>query len=311
MKKWIGIDVSKAVFDVAVDGESTCVRYAYTKAGMTRFVRSLKRIEVEGVVMEATGGYERELCKRLQKAGWPVAVVNPRRIRDYARAVGVMAKTDRLDAGIIARYAAAMRPAPNETLGETALLLKALSSRRRQLVAMRTMEKNRTEHVGDRTIGQSLHRILEVIEREIERLDRAIAAAIASDRERSDRAARLQTMPGVGACTANLLVTDLPELGIYNRRQIAALIGVAPMNRDSGTFRGKRMTGGGRHRLRTALYMPTLVAIQHNPVIRGHYQRLVGRGKPKMTAVVACMRKLVLILNTMMRKNEAWNPNFA
>jgi len=310
MKEMIGIDVSKKSFDVATSIDKEVAHYEYTKTDMSKLVRRLRCIEPERIVLEATGGYETALVCCLQEHGFPVVVVNPRRIRDFARALGVVAKTDKLDATIIARYAAMMKPDIQMPISRNSRLLKALTTRRRQLVDMQTREKNRKEHIFDKSIARSLEAVLRMVEKEIAKINKAIRAAIRSDELLSEKAAYLETVPGIGPTTAHVLVTELPELGQYNRRQIAALMGVAPINRDSGTFRGKRMTGGGRRQVRTRMYMPTLVAIQHNPVIRTFYQRLVSEGKPKMTAVVASMRKLIIIMNTMLKNNEAWNPRF-
>ncbi len=311
MKEIIGIDVSKRRFDVALLNSGKHRSYEYCKKEMNSFVRSLDTLQPERIVMEATGGYEKPLLKHLQKHELPVVVVNPRRIRDFARAMGVAAKTDRLDALVIARYAKSMKPKIQVPVSENSLLLKSLTARRRQLIAMRTQEKNRMEHSDEKLIAQSLHAVLRTLDREIKKLDSQIEEVIRRDRELSEKAQILETIPGIGLTTANALVTELPELGICNRRQIAALVGVAPMNRDSGMFRGKRMTGGGRHHVRTQLYMPTLVAIQYNPPIRKHYQHLLNEGKSKMSAVVACMRKLLLFMNSMLKNNQRWKPQIA
>ncbi len=311
MKEIIGIDVSKRRFDVALLNSGKHRSYEYCKKEMNSLVRSLDTLQPERIVMEATGGYEKPLLKHLQKHELPVVVVNPRRIRDFARAMGVAAKTDRLDALVIARYAKSMKPKIQVPVSENSLLLKSLTARRRQLIAMRTQEKNRMEHSDEKLIAQSLHAVLRTLDREIKKLDSQIEEVIRRDRELSEKAQILETIPGIGLTTANALVTELPELGICNRRQIAALVGVAPMNRDSGMFRGKRMTGGGRHHVRTQLYMPTLVAIQYNPPIRKHYQHLLNEGKSKMSAVVACMRKLLLFMNSMLKNNQRWKPQIA
>ncbi len=311
MKEIIGIDVSKRRFDVALLNSGKHRSYEYCKKEMNSFVCSLDTLQPERIVMEATGGYEKPLLKHLQKHELPVVVVNPRRIRDFARAMGVAAKTDRLDALVIARYAKSMKPKIQVPVSENSLLLKSLTARRRQLIVMRTQEKNRMEHSDEKLIAQSLHAVLRTLDREIKKLDSQIEEVIRRDRELSEKAQILETIPGIGLTTANALVTELPELGICNRRQIAALVGVAPMNRDSGMFRGKRMTGGGRHHVRTQLYMPTLVAIQYNPPIRKHYQHLLNEGKSKMSAVVACMRKLLLFMNSMLKNNQRWKPQIA
>lgn len=271
----------------------------------------LSKAKPKLVVLEATGGYEAMLAAELHLAGLPVAVVNPARIRAFARANGQLAKTDKLDAAVIALFAAKMQPPPQEQIDKNSRLMKALVARRGQLIRLWTAENNRKEHVFDKIIAQSLNRTLRNIEREIQKIEQKIQEQLANTPELKAKAEIVDSAPGIGQTTAAMLVTEVPELGRLNRRQIAMLIGVAPINRDSGTFRGKRMTGGGRRGVRTRLFMPTLVAIRHNPVIRRFYERLLANGKTKMTAIIACMRKLITILNTMVAKNQAWNPKLA
>ncbi len=236
--------------------------------------------------------------------------MNPRRIRDFARADGQLAKTDKLDAAVIAMFAAKMQPPTQEWIDHNSRLMKALVARRHQLIGVRTAENNRREHALEKVIAQSLDRILKTIEREIEKVEQRIREQLAGMPELQAKAQILDSTPGIGETTAAMLVTEVPELGRLNRRKIAMLIGVAPINRDSGTFRGKRMTGAGRRDVRSRLYMPTRAAIRHNKVICRFYQHLLSKGKTKMTAIIACMRKLITILNTMVAKKEAWNPNF-
>ena len=306
--RYAGIDVAKKTLDVCVLPDSAERQCANERRGWTSCSRWLGDPQDTLVVLEATGGYEAQAADALRAAGFAVAVVNPRRTRDFARACGRLAKTDRLDAQGIARYAQMLQPSPREAPDASHRRLRALVARRDQLLAMRTAETNRLEHAADRAIRTSLRQIVRALERQMARIEAQIRQTI--DEEPSLRQAKetLTSVPGVGETTASMLVSDVPELGRLNRRQIAALVGVAPWNRDSGTFRGKRMTGGGRVRVRTRLYMPTLVAIRHNPVIHAFYERLVQNGKAKMTAVVACMRKLLTILNTLVAKNEKWKP---
>jgi transposase len=222
-----------------------------------------------------------------------------------------MAKTDRLDARLLSRYGENLQPTPLERIEAHTLRMKALVARRHQLIEMRTAESNRCEHATDRVMAQSIKRILRCIDREIEKVEQQLRDQVAQSPRWQEKVERLQSVPGIGERTAIVLVTELPELGQLNRRKIAALVGVAPINRDSGTFRGKRMTGGGRRQLRARLYMPTLVAIRHNPAIRQFYNRLLNNGKTKMTAVIAAMRKLLTMINTMMKKNLSWKPKIA
>jgi len=239
-----------------------------TSKGIDHCVKLCHELSPELIVMEATGGYETHLASHLQAEGFAVAVVNPRRIRDFARALGKMAKTDKIDAQVIAKYAATLEPMPTKFIDSNSRKLKALVSRRKQLLEMHTAEANRKEHAFDNEVKQSIEAIVSAIEKQIENVDKEIDNAIKQVPELKQKAEFLQSIPGIGKITAQMIVTELPELGILNRRQIAALVGVAPMNRDSGIFRGKRMTGGGRRHVRARLFLPTLVATQHNPVIK-------------------------------------------
>ena len=308
METYIGIDVAKRFFDLHDLAEEKHQRFDNNRQGITACVKHLKKRRPALIVMENTGGYEMDLAVALHSFGLPVAVVNAKRIRDFARATGQLAKTDAIDAWIIAQYAAKLQPVPQGVWDEQTRTIKALVARRKQLVQMRTAEKNRLEHVGDQAIGRSIAAVIRTIERELAKVEQNLHDHITRTPELQQKTDQLKSVPGIGDTTAMMLVAEVPELGRLNRRQIAALIGVAPINRDSGTFRGKRMTGGGRRGVRTRLYMPTLVAIRFNPVIRDFYQRLVNTGKSKMTAVVACMRKLLTILNAMLAKNQSWRP---
>jgi transposase len=310
METYIGIDIAKHTFDLNCLPQQKIQQFENNKKGIRKAVKMITKLRPKLIVMEATGGYEALLAAELHAAKLPVAVVNPRRIRDFARANGQLAKTDKLDAAVIALFAARMQPPTQEQIDHNSRLMRAMVARRHQLIRMRTAENNRREHVLDRAIGQSLNRIIKTIEREIEQVEQSIREQLDGMPELKAKAHILDSAPGIGETTASMLVTELPELGRLNRRQIAMLIGVAPINRDSGTFRGKRMTGAGRRDVRSRLFMPTLVAIRHNPAIRRFYEHLLAKGKTKMTAIIACMRKLITILNTMVAKNEAWNPKF-
>ena len=311
MTTYIGIDVAKRFFDLYDTAAQKHAHFENTPAGIKTCMDQLAPRRPALIVLENTGGYETDLAVALQAAGLPVAVVNPRRIREFARATGQLAKTDRIDAQIIARYAAMLQPPPRGVWDAQTRAIKALVARRHQLVEMRTAEKNRREHAGDAAITKSIAAVIKAIERELEKVERQLHDLISRTPELQHKAETLKSVPGIADTTAMMLVAEVPELGQLNRRQIAALIGVAPINRDSGAYRGKRMTGGGRCDVRARLYMPTLVAIRFNPVIRKFYQRLVNGGKKKMTAVIAAMRKLLTILNVMIAKNEYWNPKCA
>jgi transposase len=309
--KVVGIDIAKYSFDLHLLPDGKTAHYANDAEGIRQCCRFLAGVRPERIVLEATGGYEGALTLELQTAELPVIVVNPRRVRDYARSQGRLAKTDRIDARVLAEFALSPRVQPRELPTVEAHQRLAWLARKRQLVEMHVAERNRLEHAGERTVLQSIRRLLTVIEKEITALDKKIAAAIAADPQLQRKAEILDSTPGIATATAATLVTELPELGRVNRQEIAALVGLAPMNRDSGQFRGRRTTGGGRVRVRTALYMPMLTVIRCNPVLRRFYQRLRENGKPKMTALVAAMRKLLTILNTMIKNNQLWNPKTA
>ena len=309
MKNCIGIDVAKQNFDLHSLRTGQDRRMKNSTDGIRKCVALCNKIRPELIVMEATGGYELALAATLQAEGFAVAVVNPRRIRDFARAAGQIAKTDKLDARIIAQFAATMEPMPTERINENTQKLKALVARRSQLVGLHTAESNLLEHADGKEIRRSIAAVLKVIEAQLKTIDRQITEHIDNTPQLRQRCEIFDSVPGIGPTTANMLVTELPELGRLNRRQIAALIGVAPIARDSGTFRGKRMTGGGRKKIRSRLFMPTLVAVRHNPILKAYYNKLLSRGKCKMVALVAVMRKLICILNTMAKKNQEWNPN--
>jgi transposase len=311
MANYIGIDVAKRTFDLHHLADGADHHFDYTPDEVRRCVEYLRDQQPLLIVMEATGGYERLLAAELQAASLPVAVVNPRRIRNFARATGQLAKTDKLDARLIARFAATLQPPAQAPDDARLVRLQALVTRRRQLVGMHTAESNRREHAEEALADRSIQTILQALERELAKIDRQIGRLIEESPELREKRERLDSVPGIGPDTASLLVAELPELGHCNRHQIAALVGVAPLNRDSGTFRGKRLTGGGRAGVRTALYLPTLAAIRFNPVIRTFYRRLLAAGKTKMTAVVAAMRKLVLLLNGLLARHESWRAQCA
>ena len=311
MENYIGIDVAKHSFDLCCLGQKNIQQFENDKKGIKKAAKMLSKGKPKLIILEATGGYETMLAAELHLAGLPVAVVNPARIRAFAKANGQLAKTDKLDASVIALFAAKMQPPAQEQIDKNSRKMKALVARRNQLIRLRTAESNRREHIFNKTIAHSLNRMLRTIDREIQKIEQKITEQLANTPELKAKAEILDSAPGIGQTTAAMLVTEVPELGRLNRRQIAMLVGVAPINRDSGTFRGKRMTGGGRRSVRTRLYMPTLAAIRHNPVIRLFYERLLAKGKTKMTAIIACMRKLITILNTMVAKNQEWNPKFS
>ncbi len=301
---FVGIDVSKAQLDMALRPEG---RFSASndEAGFAQILERLKAAPPTLVVLEATGGLEIPVTGILAAAGVPVVVVNPRQVRDFAKATGRLAKTDALDAQTLAHFAEVLRPALRPLPDEQTQALAALLARRRQLVEMLTAEKNRlsSAHTPVRT---SLRTHIAWLERALRHTDRDLAHAIRESpvwREKDDL---LQSVPGIGPVGTSTLLANLPELGTLTGKQIAALVGVAPLNRDSGTWRGKRTVWGGRAQVRAILYMSALTATRFNPVIRVFYQRLCAAGKAKKVALTACMRKLLIILNAMMKHRTRW-----
>ena len=307
----VGIDVSKAWLDVAIRPTGMIERHPNTSAGHAALVARLTTLasdeRPELVVVEATGGHERQVGNALTVAGWAVAVVNPRQVRDFARCLGRLAKTDRIDAPVLARYGEQIGPEPRPRPDAHTQEVQGLVARRRQLVEMLTMEKNRLHQAPPRT-QPSLRRHLEFLEPELAEVEQQLADEIAATPAWQEIATRLQTVKGIGPVTATLLILELPELGRLDRKQIAALVGVAPFNRDSGTMRGKRFCSGGRASVRTGLYMATRAAIRSNPPIRALYTRLIAAGKLDKVALVACIRRLLTILNVMIRSQSDWDP---
>jgi len=290
MDRYIGIDVSKAMLDIATlpDGESWTV--TNDDQGLAELLPRLGALAPTLVVLEATGGFELLAALTLAKAGLPVAVVNPRQVRDFARAMGRLAKTDALDAGLLATFAERVRPEPRPLPDEAALHLESLVTRRRQIVDMLTAEKNRLGFARD-PVKRDISQHIRWLEKRLADVNGDLQDAVTASPLYHAKAALLRTVPGVGQVTTLTLLATLPELGHLSRHQIAALVGVAPLNRDSGTRRGKRMVWGGRAPVRAALYMATLVGIKHNPVLRSFYDRLRAAGKPFTVAATACMRR--------------------
>lgn len=305
-KVYTGIDVSKVALDVAVYGKVGRHSFTNDEQGISQLVSWLKGLNPEIVVMEATGGLETPLVAALGVAGVPVAVVNPRQVRDFAKSIGRLAKTDALDAEVIAHFGAVAdlkpRPLPDAITRELAAVL----ARRRQVLDMLTAERNR--------LGTALSSVTERIrvhilwlEEDLDKLNNDLSHIIRESPAWREKDDLLRSVPGVGPVLSTTLLADLPELGTLNRRQIAALVGVAPFNRDSGMLRGRRTVWGGRTDVRSALYMGTLVATRYNPVIRRFYQHLCASGKMKKVALVACMRKFITILNAILRHHTPWS----
>ena len=301
---WVGVDVSKNFWDVAVHGRERVERFATDEEGAEQLIALLAKLDNPLVCLEATGGWEQPLVEALHAQRIPLSVVNPRKIRDFTRARGQLAKTDKLDALAIAHFAAMMKPEPDEKPSENQEKLQSLRARRRQVSQTLVQEKNRLATQRDRDARRSIQQAVDFYQEQLEALDEQLNQLMQKDSEFRRRASLLVSVPGVGATTAATLMAEMPELGRLNRREAARLAGLAPINRDSGTLRGKRMIGGGRPAVRQGLYMATLVATKHNPVIRQFYQRLLQKGKAKMTALTACMRKLLLMLNVILRENK-------
>ena len=304
---FVGIDVAKAYLDLAVRPAGGHARLSHDEAGIAQIVEQLQALRPMLVVLEATGGLEVPLAAALAAAGLPVAVVNPRQVRDFAKALGRLAKSDRLDAVVLARFAEAVQPTPRPLTDEEQQALQALLARRAQLVEMLTAERNRLTRALPK-VRPSLETHIDWLRAQLDTLDGDLQDMIQGNADWQARDDQLRSVPGVGPVLSTTLIADLPELGTLNRREIAALVGVAPFNCDSGRHTGQRHIWGGRAQVRAVLYMATLVAVRFNPVLRAFYHRLLDAGKPTKVALVACMRKLLTILNTMVKNRTAWQP---
>ncbi len=304
--RFVGIDVSKGRVDVHVRPDGTGFVCTTDPDGLADLASRLQPLRPKLVTMEASGGYEGVVAAALAEAGLPVAIVNPRQVRKFAGAIGRLAKTDAIDAGIIAHFADAIRPEPKPMPDALSLRLRELLARRRQLVVMINAEKQRLGKAADKLAQRSFKTILRSLQAERERIDRAIDKLIEDSPVFCAKQDLLKSVPGIGDVIARTLIVELPELGTVDRHQIAALAGVAPMNRDSGRYRGKRRIQGGRVAVRAPLYMACLVAIRRNPPLRRFYQRLRQAGKPARLALVAVMRKLLTTLNAILRDNATW-----
>lgn len=309
----VGIDVAKDALEVAFGPQAHTVSFSNDDDGHEALVTVLRERAVDLIVMEATGGYEAPCACALQAAGLAVAVVNPRQARDFAKAMGYLAKTDAIDARVLAALATVLSQRPDREKvirvlpGEEQRRLQAMVLRRRQLVQMLVAERNRLA-ISHRVARRSIEALIEAIRRQIVQVEGDLSAHLAA--HHAEFTELLQSTKGVGPNTSMVLIAELPELGQLSAREIAALVGLAPFNRDSGTLRGKRTIFGGRAQVRCALYMATLVATRHNRVIRAFYERLLAAGKPKKVAIVACMRKLLTILNAMVRTGKPFDETY-
>jgi transposase len=313
---YAGVDVSKERLDVCLrwsepeSHEEDVFFVTHDEAGIDTLISRLLEEHPVLVILEATGGFERAVVAALATEGLPVAVVNPRQVRDFARATGRLAKTDRIDARVLARFAEAIRPAPKPLPEEEIRALQGILARRRQLVGMLTAENNRLP-TASKPVAKRIATHIRWLEKELSRTDRDLEEAIKSSPTLGENEALLRSVPGVGPVLARTLLAQVPELGTLTHKRVAALVGVAPLNRDSGTLRGRRSIWGGRAEVRAALYMGALVAARRNPVVREFYERLLGAGKPKKVALVACMRKLLSIVNAVLKHRTPWrSPHY-
>jgi transposase len=306
-ESFVGIDISKNSFDVHILPENQSETYPYEPQAVKRFIEKLKALAPTIIVMEATGGYEISIAAQLADAALPVAVMNPRQIRDYAKALGILAKTDKIDAKVIARFAQDLRPAAREQLTAKELELKELVARREQLTDMRTAEKNRLSRARGPKVIAGIKHVIETLDAQIKAVEKELDQGIKNNPLWDKKVELITSVPGIGRRTAYTLLFCLPELGSLNRQQIAALVGVAPMNRDSGLMRGKRAIVAGRANVRKALHMPVLSAVTNwNQRLKNFYNHLRDQGKKHRIALTACMRKLIVILNSMLKKGQAY-----
>ena len=306
-KVYVGIDVSKTWLDIAVYPTEESWRIENTEQGIGKLIQSLGVLALERIVVEATGGYEAKLVERLALAGLPACRVNPGRVRRFAQGMNWLAKTDKIDAKVLALFGEKAQPRLLILPGEAEKRLSALIKRRKQVVDMLTAEQNHTE-LSEKEMLDYIETIKQVLQNQLDDLDEQIQDLINQTPSLKQKRELLQSVPGVGKVLSATLVAQVPELGLCDRKEIAALVGVAPFNHDSGRKRGKRMIRGGRSFVRNILYMASIAATRFNPVIKVLYERLIKAGKPKKVAIVACMRKLLTILNAMIRTNTSWQP---
>jgi transposase len=305
---FVGIDVAKDKLDVFIDSSGEFFTVANTTEGITGLIERLRPYTVQQVLLEHSGQYERRCAIELMDAGLTVALVNPRQTRDFARAIQWFAKNDRIDARLLAEFARRVQPRPSERTPENRAELDELVGRRRQVVQMRAAEQTRRLQATTKSVQRSIDKILRQLDVQIEDLDRCIARLIENDDDWRGKVRLLQSVPGVGPVLATTLVAELPELGKINRQEIASLVGLAPFARESGHWKGKRSCFGGRASVRSVLYMATITAKRCNPIIQSLAQRLQAAGKPFKVIMVACMRKLLTILNTMAATGQTWKP---
>lgn len=304
---FVGVDVSKAKLDVYRPDTKEFIQFDNTEEDIQKFSKSLKRKRQRTiVVMEATGGYEKMLLHQLEQSGVDAAVVNPRRVRDFAKGIGIDAKTDPIDAAVISRYGEVVQPTPVACKSDHEKKHRALVDRRNQLLGLINQENNRLKQTWDEDAKESIRVVLECLKKQLKQIDSELAKMLKVDEENKRMIEILSSIKCVGPVLISTLITSLPELGELNREQIAKLVGVAPINRDSGSKSGKRFIGGGRGNVRRVLYMAAVVGIRHNAVLKAFYTHLKSKGKESKVAIVACMRKLLSIMNTMVRTDSLW-----
>jgi transposase len=307
----IGIDVAKATLDLHLLPSGQTQTLPNTKAGCKQLQKLLPAPATCLIVLEATGGFEREVVAELIDAGYRVAVINPKRARDFARALGLVAKTDRIDARVLALFAERVQPAPSEKTPEKQAEIQQLVARRRQLIDLKTQESNRWDITHAKAPRKSIQAVINTLEAEIRGIEKVIQALVESDDEWRNKTQLIESVPGLGNVTATTVLADVPEIGKLNRQQISALIGLAPFNRDSGAMKGKRSIGGGRKSVRCVLYMAAMAARRYNPVIKAFAHRLAQHGKPFKVIITACMRKLLVILNSIVKSGRPWTTQIA
>lgn len=305
-KYFVGVDVAKDKLDVCVLPSGEYHEFTNDPEGQAALVECLRKLPAAAIVIESTGGYERPALFAMQDADLHVTLVNPRQVRDFAKGIGQLAKTDRLDAAVLAEFARLVAPSPTDKTSEKQRELDALVTRRRQLLETRVAEQNRLHQTRDKFIQKSLESVVKALDRQLEAVEKRIARLLESDDEWKAKLDVLVSTPGVGKTTGATLLAELPELGTLNRQQIAALVGVAPYPKDSGNSRGKRSTWGGRRKVRSVLYMAALTARRCNPTIKAFATRLAAAGKSFKAIQIACIRKLLVILNTMIKNNTPW-----
>lgn len=310
VEKFVGIDVSKSTLDISIEPNGIALHVGYDDAGIGEIVNRLKEAAPTLIVMEATGGLEVRIATELASKGLPVAVINPRQARDFAKATGQLAKTDRVDATVLAAFAKAIRPQVRLLKDEDTIALNDMVSRRRQLIDMRVQETLRLGTAASKLLQKNLNKHIAWLGKQIDEIDHDLTKRLRDSEAWRTKDDLLRSIPGVGAVTTLTLLAKCPELGKLNRREIAALAGVAPLANDSGKHRGKRFIWGGRADVRTVLYMAALSAMRCNQAIKAFAERLKKAGKPAKVVIVACMRKLLTIMNAMLKNNAPWNPKW-